>query len=148
MKSFTAALFILASLLTPLPGQAQQSQDFGNYVVHYSALQTSFLPPEVATAYDIPRSPSRALLNITVLKKLMDTPGIPVPADVTATAVNLTGQLREIETREIREPNGAIYHLGVFPVHNREIYRFTVKVDIEGEKEPLVVKFQQQFYTE
>ena len=148
MKALAATLFILAGLLMPLSGEAQQSQDFGNYVVHYSALNTSFLPPEIATGYDIQRSPSRALLNVTVLKKLMDTPGSPVSADVTATAVNLTGQLREIELREIREPDGAIYHLGVFPVHNREIYRFTVNVDIEGEKEPLVVKFQQQFFTQ
>lgn len=148
MKSFMTALLFCTSLLIPLSGVAQQSQDFGNYVVHYNALTTNFLPPEVAKSYDIQRSPSRALLNVTVLEKVMDTPGSPVPADVTVSAINLTGQLREIEMREIHEPPGAIYHLGIFPVHNRETYRFTVRVKVEGEKEPLLVKFQQQFFTE
>ncbi|MDT8319067.1 MAG: DUF4426 domain-containing protein [Xanthomonadales bacterium] len=148
MKSLIATLLIFASLLTPLSGVAQQSQDFGNYVVHYNALTTSFLPPEVAKTYGIQRSSSRALLNVTVLKKVMDTPGSPVSANVDVSAINLTGQRRDIEMREIREPKGAIYHLGVFPVHNRELYRFTVQVNVEGEKNPLLVKFQQQFFTE
>lgn len=148
MKSLIVALLIFASLLTPLCGVAQQSQDFGKYMVHYNALPTSFLPPKVAKTYGIQRSPSRALLNVTVLKKVMDTPGSPVSADVTASAINLTGQRRDIEMREIREPDGAIYHLGVFPVHNRELYRFTVQVIVEDEKDPLLVKFQQQFFTE
>jgi hypothetical protein len=67
---------------------------------------------------------------------------------VTATGTNLTGQLREIEIREIRDPEGAIYYIGEFPVHNLETYRFEVAVAVEGENEPLMVVFRQQFYTE
>jgi hypothetical protein len=29
-----------------------------------------------------------------------------------------------------------------------ETYRFNIQVTIEGEDEPLIVKFKQQFYTE
>jgi hypothetical protein len=78
----------------------------------------------------------------------MDTPGTPVQATVTATGTNLTGQLREIEIREIRDPEGAIYYIGEFPVNNLETYRFEVSVAVAGENEPLMVLFRQQFYTE
>ena len=94
------------------------------------------------------RSSSRALLNITVLKKVMDTPGTPVKATVTASGTNLTGQLREIEIREIKDPEGAIYYIGELPVHNLETYNFTIQLVIDKENEPLLVKFRQQFYTE
>lgn len=148
MKRLACALLLIVALAIASPAVAQQSQDFGDYVVHYNTLNTNFLQPQVAQAYGITRSANRALLNVTVLKKVLNNPGTPVDAKVTATAVNLTGQLREIDIREVRDPGGAIYYLGVLPVHNLETYEFTVNVSIEDEPEPLVVRFRQQFYTE
>lgn len=148
MKLLPSILLLAGTLVFAVDGAAQQSQDFGDYVVHYNALNTNLIPPQVALGYGITRSPSRALLNVAVLKKVMDTPGSPVSATVTATATNLTGQLREIEIREIKDPEDAIYYIGEFPVHNLETYRFEVRVAVEGEAEPLMVLFRQQFYTE
>jgi len=148
MKRMLLVLALLLALALPGSVFAQQSQDFGNYVVHYNALNTNLIPPQVAQAYGIRRSPSRALLNVTVLKKVMDTPGTPVSAKVTGGATNLTGQRRELEIREIREPEGAIYYVADFTVHNLETYRFEVTVAIAGEEDPLQVRFTQQFYTE
>lgn len=148
MKLLLSILLLAGTLVFAVDGAAQQSQDFGDYVVHYNALNTNLIPPQVALGYGITRSPSRALLNVAVLKKVMDTPGSPVSATVTATATNLTGQLREIEIREIKDPEDAIYYIGEFPVHNLETYRFEVRVAVEGEAEPLMVLFRQQFYTE
>jgi hypothetical protein len=148
MKQLLICLLLLGALSFANYGAAQQSQDFGEYVVHYNALNTNLIPPQVAQGYGIQRSSSRALLNITVLKKVMDTPGTPVGASVIANGTNLTGQRRDIDIREIKDPEGAIYYIGEFPVHNLETYRFNIEVAIEGEDEPLVVKFKQQFYTE
>ena len=148
MKQPILSMLALAALFFSAAVPAQQSQDFCEYVVHYNALNTSLIPPEVAQAYSIVRSSNRALLNVTVLKKVMDTPGTPVSATVTASGTNLTGQRREIEVREIKEPGGAIYYVGQLPVHNLETYLFDVTVAIDGESEPLNVRFQQQFYTE
>jgi hypothetical protein len=148
MKQFLNALLLLGALSFALTGEAQQSQDFGEYVVHYNALNTNLIPPQVAQGYGIQRSSSRALLNVTVLKKVMGSPGTPVGASVTVTGTNLTGQTREIDIRRSDDPEGAIYYLGEFPIHNLETYRFDIKVKIEGESDPLVVKFEQQFYTE
>ena len=148
MKQFLITLLLLGTLSFSLTSEAQQAQDFGDYVVHYNALNTNLIPPQVAQSYGIQRSPNRALINITVLKKVMDTPGTPVAAVVTANGTNLTGQTREIKIRKVEDSEGAIYYLGDFPVHNLETYRFTIEVAVAGEDEPLVVKFKQQFYTE
>lgn len=148
MRNLITVFALLLAGFFAAPLAAQQSQDFGEYVVHYNALNTNLIPPQVAQAYGIQRSPSRALLNITVLKKVMNTPGTPVKAEVTATGTNLTGQRRDIEIREITEAEGAVYYIGVLPVHNMETYNFTIEINIPDEAEPVMVKFRQQFYTE
>lgn len=148
MRQLLIVLTLLGTLVCSGWVRAQQSQDFGNYVVHYNALNTNLIPPQVAQGYGIKRSSSRALLNVTVLRKVMDTPGTPVGAKVTARGINLTGQMRELQIREIKDSEGAIYYVAEFPVHNLESYRFEINVAIEGEAEPLMVRFTQQFYTE
>jgi len=144
-------LFVLTSFLAlvalPATTFAQQSREFNDYVVHYNALRTDLLPPQVAQGYGIKRSSNRALLNITVMKK-NDGEETPVAASLEATATNLTGQRREMELREISDAEGAIYYVGELPVHNLETYRFKVEVIPEGESETLLVEFRQQFYTE
>ena len=148
MKNLLSLLFLTAMLIVAADSEAQQSQDFGDYVVHYNALNTNLIPPQVAQGYGIKRSSSRALLNITILKKVMNNPGTPVRARVSASGTNLTGQRREIDIREIKDAEGAIYYIGELQVHNMETYNFTVEVQPDDESEPLSVKFQQQFFTE
>lgn len=148
MKNRLSALLLTGLLALSLSAEAQQSQDFGDYVVHYNTLNTNLIPPQVAQGYGIKRSSSRVLLNVTILKKVMDTPGTPVNARVVASATNLTGQRRDIEIREIKDTEGAIYYLGEFPVHNMETFNFVVEATPQGEEEPLTVKFLKQFYTE
>lgn len=148
MKQAFSFLIVLGMLSLSDACEGQQAQDFGDHVVHYNALNTNFIPPQVAKGYGIKRSSSRALLNITVLKKVTDNPGTPVKAGVTASGTNLTGQRREIGLREIEDGEGAIYYIGEFPVHNLETYNFTIEVQLAGEATPLTVTFRQQFYTE
>lgn len=142
-------LFSLVLTLLACHGAfAQQSQDFGDFVVHYNAINTNLITPQVAQAYGIRRSSSRALINITVLKKVMNNPGTPVKASVTAVGRNLTGQVRTVEIREIADPEGAVYYIGEISVRNLETFDFTANVRPEGSDQELVVKFRQQFYTE
>jgi hypothetical protein len=148
MMRLAMVLVLAAGLLGPFDLQAERSQDFGDFVVHYNALNTNLIPPEVARGYGIRRSSSRALLNVTVLKKVMNNPGTPVKARVKAEGTNLIGQRSTIEIREILDPEGAVYYIGEFTVHNMETFRFDVEVLPNGESEPLLVKFKQQFYTE
>ena len=126
----------------------QQAESFGDFSVHYNTLNTSQLTPQVAQAYGIQRSSSRALLNITVLKNTGADLPQAMEARVTAGARNLTGQRKDIEMRKITEGDDAIYYIGEFRVNNMETFDFTVTVIPAGESRPLELKFRQQFYTE
>ena len=135
---------ILLAALTSLPAIAQQAKEFDDYTIHYNALSSSLITPEVAKAYGIRRSDSRALINISVLK----SDGGAARAVVTATGRNLTGQTRNVDMREINEGDGAIYYIGELSVRNMETFDFTVLVTPQGNDKPYTVKFRQQFYTE
>lgn len=146
-RHLLATLLLVAFASLSGRARAEQSQDFGEYVVHYSAVTTNQLPPQIASAYNIRRSSSNVLLNVTVLKKVMGASGTPVEAHVTARAVNLANQQHDIVMREVKE-DGAIYYLGTLGVENRETYDFSAKVSPRGDDQVFTVKFRQQFFTE
>jgi len=147
MRKLLNTLVVLAALAS-VSAFAQQAQQFGDYIVHYNALNSSLLTPEVAKAYGIRRSDSRALINISVLKSVNDLPAAAVKAQVKASGRNLTGQTRNIDMRQINDGDGAIYYIGELSVRNMEMFDFTVTVLPEGQGQPFNVKFRQQFYTE
>jgi hypothetical protein len=140
----------LALLLLSTPAPAQQFEDIGDYRVHYNALNSSMLPPEVARAYGIQRAGNRALLNIAVLRKAESEDELdePVTAEVSARVINLTGQRRDIELQEI-EDQGAIYYIGTFRIHDEESLTFTLDVKPDDSDEPAhEITFRQQFFTD
>jgi len=147
MKTLFKALTLLTVMLSAT-ASAQQAQYFEDYSIHYNALSSSLISPEVAKVYGIRRSDSRALINISVLKNAENQLSMAVKATVTASGRNLTGQTREIEMREINEGDDAIYYIGELSVRNMETFDFTVMVTPEGQSKPFNVKFRQQFYTE
>lgn len=148
MLKKTLLPFLFAVLVT-LPGvsSAENSQDFGDYVVHFNALNTNYLPPAVTREYGLKRSKNRGMINVAVLRKVMGTAGKPVEAKIDASATNLTGQKRDIALREVREGN-AIYYIGDFPISHEETLRFTLHVKPDDNVEAHEVKFSHQFFTE
>lgn len=122
-------------------------RDFGDYVVHFNALTTDQLDPAIAAEHGVVRSPNRALLNISVLRNQEIGLAAPVSAEVSASARNLTGQLRTIAVQEIREGD-AIYYIGETQVANAETLIFTVDAMPEAETETLTVSFQRQFFVD
>ena len=120
------------------------SADIGNHVVHYSALSTDQLPPEVARAYNIVRSKNRAMLNVSVLR---EADSAAVSAAVTVKTVNLTGQLKNITMRKIEEGE-AIYYIGEVAIANRETLVFDISVTPDGVEQASDVRFKRQFFTD
>jgi hypothetical protein len=130
---------------TPTEPATSSSRDFGNYVLYFNAIRTDALTPEIAKNYNIVRSANRALLNISMVKKADGTPGVPVPGSVTAQAVNLNGQFKDLALREIREGE-AIYYIGDVAVANDETLVFTVDATPVNETSRFSVRFQRQFF--
>ncbi|MCG7599421.1 DUF4426 domain-containing protein [Halomonas sp. McH1-25] len=135
-------LWLLASV-----AQAEQVEHVGRYQIHYSAVNTSFLTPEVAAAYDIQRSKRTALLNVSVLKTQPDGSSQPVAATVEGRVGNLAGQSQPLSFRTIRE-EGSIYQLAVFPIQRGEPMRFNLDVHYDRDKAPAEVAFIQRFFVD
>ena len=147
MPRIFVALITLLLISTAPAANAEQSKTFGDYTIHYAAFTTDMLSREVARQYEIRRSKNRIILNISVLKKVMETTGQPVKAAVVATATNLNRQLKQLTTRELRG-NGAIYYIAETAVNNEETLDFNLSITPEGESVALSFSFQQQFFTE
>ncbi len=122
-------------------------QDFGNFSVHYNALRTDSLTPEIARSYGIQRSANRVMLTITILRK--DAPqsqGKPIDGTVEVSAYNLNGQVKGIDMRRVSEGD-AIYYIGEVSISGTEILVFNISATPTGESSPLKVKLQREFYS-
>ncbi|MEJ2127568.1 MAG: DUF4426 domain-containing protein [Woeseiaceae bacterium] len=120
------------------------NQEIGDHVVHFNAMTTDQLTPEIARAYNFVRSKNRAMLNVSVVDASSKT---SVAADVTVKAVNLTGQLKNVPMRKIEEQD-AIYYIGEVAVANRETLIFDISVTPDGVDKPSEVRFKRQFFTD
>jgi hypothetical protein len=131
-----------------LPG-TESARDFGDYVVHFNAMATDQLTPDISREYGIVRSQNRAMLTVSIIQKEAQSIGNAVPGSVSASAINLTGQLKSIPLREIREDqDSAIYYIGEIAIANAETLIFTVDVTPINEPSRFTVRFQKQFYVD
>lgn len=139
--AWSAAFSLLAQA-----DSGEQKQVFGDYEVHYMGLNSSFLQPEVAEAYGIPRSRSMGYLSISILKKT-DQPDVleSLTGKVSGDMKNLIGQKKELQFKEIKERD-AVYYISTFRFDEEDVYKITVQVSPEGESRTFDVKFDQRFY--
>ncbi len=141
MKRLLAALCLCSVTAV---AHAEISQKFGAYEIHYNALTTDELQPEVARAYKIERSKTRGMLTMSVLKQNKVGVLSPVPARISVYATNLNQQLANVEMREVKEGT-AIYYLGEFRVTPPDTLKFVATVEVAGEPKREMV-FSQKFY--
>lgn len=140
---FSTWIGFLGLLLGAGPLQANEVE-FDRHVVHYTVLSTHFLSPEVARAYDLHRSRSRALVNVVIMERDGDTLR-PVSGKVSGQGVNLNRQVRHLRFREVRDGD-AFYHLAEVPIRPGEVIDFRLQVTAEGDDEVMPVNFRQAFY--
>lgn len=145
MRTTIALLVVLLSSLffTDVRAQTESPIETDNHVIYYNVFPTSTLPEAMARAYGITRSDSRIMLNITVQRRVDD--GVePATARIQAQAVNLNGQLRRFQMREITE-EAAIYYIGTISVGDNETLDFEIEVAPEGEREFETISFRRGF---
>lgn len=141
MKRLLVALFLCS---VAAAAHAEISQKFGAIEIHYNALSTNELSPEVARAYKIDRSKTRGLVTMSVLKQNPVGAPTPVAAKISIYVTNLNQQLANVDMREVKEGT-AIYYLGEFRVTPPDTLKFTATVEVAGEPKREMV-FSQKFY--
>lgn len=124
-------------------GSGKNSVQSGEFTVHYNALSTTQIPPEVAQRSGITRSANRALVNIAV-RRGRAAESVAVAAKIEASATNMAGQRQTLQLREVREGD-AIYYLGEARIDDRDTLSFEVTATPEGGT-PIRVMFAQEFW--
>lgn len=139
------ALVAGAAFATSLTlGSGFNSTRSGEYTVHYNALPSTWLAPEIAQRYGITRSANRALLNVAVVKGPRATEALAVPARIKVAAINPSGQRQALNLRQVRD-GGAIYYLGEARIEERDTLDFELEVTPEGGT-PINVRYRQEFW--
>jgi hypothetical protein len=144
MKLFFKSL--LVSLLCILASTVNaQTERFGDYVVYYSVVNSTFVTPEIADQYGITRGDRNAFLNISVQKSVEEGLDEPVTAVITGVKQNMLQQQDAIEFREVTEGT-AIYYIGEFRFSNAEPVLFRLEITPEGESRPFELEWNTRVY--
>lgn len=130
------------ALLFAYQANAEQKQELGSWEVHYIALNSTFLTPQVAKQYGIVRSKFNGLINISVLNRQDKTAQSVV---LTGEAKNLLGVVKNLKFKQVTEGK-AIYYLATLPFSDREQYRISININDGLEQKNL--KFQHKFYAD
>lgn len=136
---------LIGTLFTTATAYAEQFSQIGDYEIHYSAVNSSFLTPEVAQANNIQRSVSRGLVNVSVRERQEDGSTRPVNASVQGHVSGLTGTQESLSFRTVHDGD-ATYHLAPFTMREDESMRFELNVRYDRNAAPAPVNFIQRFY--
>lgn len=134
-------LFSLATQAQPMP-EVASDQTFGEYRVVFSAFNSSFVQPEIATRHNITRGRNRGLVNIALIEGDAITGRA---AMVEGTVTDLMSRQRVLEFFEVREGD-AVYYLAPFSFSHQDPLTFRVNVQTEADGTVMPVSFQRTFY--
>ena len=135
-------MLLVLGLLFSYSANAEQKQELGSWEVHYMALNSTFLTPQIAKEYGIVRSKFNGLINISVLDRQDKTAQSVI---LTGEAKNLLGVIKPLAFKQVIEGE-AIYYLAVLPFSDQEQYRISVAIN-DGLKQK-TLKFQHKFYAD
>lgn len=137
-------LTIAISFFSITYASAENMKKLGSMNVHYIAIGSTFLTPEIAKVYGITRSRYNGLINISVLDNTKT--GNPAKTvSIAGKAKNNLGQFKAVEFTEVKEGD-AIYYLAQIKYSNEETIHFTLAIN-DG-KEQQTLKFSQKFYVD
>jgi hypothetical protein len=135
---------LLILLLTTGLSQAEQKKTFGDYHVHYSVLNTTFITPENAKNYGITRSKNRALVNIAIRKRQRDGSSTAQRAMVIGTSSDLIHK-SALEFNEVTEAD-AIYYIAELRFNDKELRSFDIKVQPDPNISAYTLRFSKTLY--
>ena len=120
---------------------------FGDYEVHYSAFNSTFIDPEIAGRHKLERSGKHGIVNIAIRNVKSSDSGKAVTAQVKGSRQNLLSQKSGLEFQEVRETD-AIYYLASFRFSGDELLKFSIYVTPKGGAHTETIQFEQKFYQE
>jgi len=146
------SLFIVLLISHSIFAYAEQKEIFdgpdgSEYEVHYMALVSTFLEPEIAKQYQLVRSKALGLINISVIKIDKDGTRKAVGAVVETRMNNDIQQQQFLSFKQIVE-GPSIYYIAQFQFSESELLTFNITVYGEGSIKPMSIRFSQNFYND
>ena len=139
LKLLCAIAFMLTATVN-----AENMKKLNDLNVHYIAIGSTFLTPEIAKAYGIERSRYKGLVNIAVLDNTQDAnPAKTV--NISGKARNDVGQIKSLDFMEVKEGD-AVYYLAQVGYSNEETIYFDINITDKGKQHNLT--FSQKFYVD
>lgn len=135
-------LAVLAMVAITVHADDKPYREFGDIKVFYSAFNSSFIQPEIASNYNIVRGKDKGLINIAVLRG--DKPG-GTTALVKGSVSNIFAQQQILEFFEVREGD-TVYYLAPFRIDNEDYLTFKIEVIPDPNQPPLSLTFQKTLY--
>lgn len=142
-------LFSIISVITLFFSHSSVAEEkrVGDYIIHYNAFNSSFIKPETAVTYKLPRSKYTALLNVAVHKVVEDGNDKPLKVALRGKATNNLSQFKELAFKEVIEGD-AVYYLADFQFRDEESMDITFTINIPGRSQPVTIDFDQMFYAD
>jgi hypothetical protein len=137
-----------AMVLFAAPLQAALAQVYtaesGAHTMRASVVPSDRLSSEAARQHGIAVADDLGVLNVVVLERRQGAQP-SVPAEISATRIDLSGRAETIEMREVRANDGVSY-FGTFRVVASPTARFRIEALPAGVTQPLSVEFDERFH--
>ena len=131
--------FVSILALAPAWGQSHEARS-GAYTLRGSTVASTMLSPESARQHGIERSPTRGVLNVTVMQDEQT-----VPARIEASASNLTGRSRPIALTQT-SANGYVSYTGAYDFVHGEVLDFSIRAVPQGSTQTLRLQFRDRMW--
>lgn len=154
--SFSAAIVSLALTTaacgdrpasTPRPAGASQSQEavsrIGDVTIRANAVPTASLDAQVARQYGIERD-DRTVMLLVGVRQGPEAQETALPAQITATATNLSGQRQDVALRELRSGE-LLDYVGTVDIALPDTVRFDLTIVRAGGASS-TMQFSREFY--
>lgn len=141
-KHFLLLVCLFSSTLSM--AQTESTKVFGDYEVHYSVLNSTFISPKVAQVYGIVRGKNRALINIAIRKRLERGETRAKKSIVSGSSSDLIHSA-QLEFKEIVEQE-SIYYIAELRFNNKELRTFTISIQPDANIAPYTLKFNKTLY--
>lgn len=131
--------------------QQETVSRIGDITIRATALQTSTLAPEVATQYGIGRD-ERTVMLLVGVRQGSDAQETALPANITATVTNLSGQRQTVTLRELRSGDPStgsgqalLDYVGTVETSLPDTLRFDVSI-VREDGASSTMQFSREFY--
>lgn len=141
---FISIFFFILGSTTVTAREGEEFKKFANHTIYYTVFNSTFISADIAKAYGIKRSKYESLINVVVSKN-GEHGGVPVA--ISGTVTNLMQQQKQLGFKTIEEEN-TVYYIAPVRIGGEEVVHFDITVRVDGEPQPLKLKFTKKLYAE